>query len=47
MQARFALVLAVLGAAANIAWAANASSTPTPPAQPPLQCACVMGNPTA
>lgn len=47
MQARFALTLAVLGAAANIAWAANTSSTSAPPAHPPLQCACVIGNPTA
>jgi hypothetical protein len=47
MQARFALTLAVLGAAANIAWAANTTSVPAPPANPPLQCACVAGGPVA
>ncbi|GHC89276.1 hypothetical protein GCM10007320_36740 [Pseudorhodoferax aquiterrae] len=50
MKNAVALTLAILGAAANIAWAGSlpaSSSAPSTPSHPPLQCACVMGNPAA
>ncbi|MGC3987985.1 MAG: hypothetical protein QM777_26505 [Pseudorhodoferax sp.] len=47
MKNTLVLTMTILGAAANIAWAGSQPSAPSSPAHPPLQCACVLGNPAA
>ncbi|WP_156472978.1 hypothetical protein [Pseudorhodoferax sp. Leaf265] len=47
MKNTLVLTIALLGAAANIAWAGSQPSVPSSPSHPPLQCACVIGDPVA
>ncbi|WP_170168137.1 hypothetical protein [Pseudorhodoferax soli] len=47
MKNALVLTFAILGTAANIAWAGSQPSIPAPPAHPPLECACVPGSPVA
>ena len=47
MKNALVLTFAILGAAANIAWAGTQPSIPAPPVHPPLDCACVPGSPVA
>ena len=47
MKNALVLTFAILGTAANIAWAGSQPPEPSSPAQPPLECACVIGNPVA
>lgn len=47
MKNTLVLTIAILGTAANIAWAGSQPTIPAPPSHPPLQCACVIGNPAA
>lgn len=47
MKNALVLTFAILGSTANIAWAGSQSSEPSSPAHPPLECACVIGDPVA
>ena len=47
MKNALVLTFAILGSTANLAWAGSQPSAPSSPAHPPLECACVMGEPAA
>ena len=50
MKHALVLTFAILGSTATIAWAGSLPASPSAPStssHPPLQCACVIGNPAA